>query len=148
MGTSITPVLSTTVGYLTDVRDQIAYLLRYFIMNPANVSDVYRTISMRDLAAQFQSDRNEMAIECSKAFQNLLIRKFPDYTFNVKFTASDYIEGVDDTRYKLEVSIYITNHPAAGLMNTSAIVSGAIEVDPLTYDITIKLADDLDSSTI
>ena len=41
MAISVTPTLSSTSGYLTDVRDQVMYLLRFLIMNPGGTSDMW-----------------------------------------------------------------------------------------------------------
>lgn len=147
MPISVTPVLSSTVGYLDDIRDQVAYLLRYFIMNPADVSEVVDTISMRKLAGMYQEDRDNMARQATVAFARTLSNKFPDYSFDVEFTAEDY-EKKNDIRYTLRVSISISKTPFAIDVNKSAIISGAITVDPTTYDMSITLANDLDSSTL
>lgn len=40
MPITVTPTLSSSSGYLLDVRDQVANLIRFVIMNPGGTSDL------------------------------------------------------------------------------------------------------------
>ena len=50
--TSVTQVLSSKVGYLTDVTEQIATMVRFIIMNPGWISSLWEKhlISFRKMS--------------------------------------------------------------------------------------------------
>lgn len=130
MATPVTPTLSTSSGYLIDIRDQVSNLIRFLIMNPGETSDIWegQLISFRNLAYAHEHDRDELCSQLSKRVTNILAKKFADYSFDVDFTHEDYIKGVPDGRYRVNFSIIITYGPS-GEMNEPALVSGDISVD-------------------
>ena len=151
MYSAITPTLSSTVGYVDDIRDQISALIVFIIKNPGSTSSLWevRMISFRKLSAQFEHDR-EVFVSKLQAMTDRAIRSmFPDYTFSLEFKAYDYVEGVDDGRYTVKFSVFVEGlNPDDITEQVSALVSGNIIADPLTNDVKVKFAHTLDNATI
>lgn len=148
---SITPVLSSTIGFLTDVRDQVSTLVRFVIMNPGWTSSLWEKdlISFRKMASKFEYDRNELSSNLSSAIQETLTKKFKDYNFDTAFTTSDYVEGEDDGRFSIAFNILLTPiRPNEEVRQESGLVSGTIHVDPHTNDISINYENTLDNQLI
>lgn len=146
MALSITPTLSSGSGYLTDVRDQVASLVRFIIMNPGGTSDIWedQLISFRYLSARYDTSRDTFCAKLTEEVSNLLERKFPDYVFDVNFSSSDYSQP-NDVRYTVGFSIIIDN--ANGVVEKrSALVDGSIFVDKSTNEITLDFNKSADTS--
>ena len=141
MYSAITPTLSSTVGYVDDIRDQISALIVFIIKNPGSTSSLWedRMISFREV---FVSKLQAMT---DRAIRSM----FPDYTFSLEFKAYDYVEGVDDGRYTVKFSVFVEGlNPDDITEQVSALVSGNIIADPLTNDVKVKFAHTLDNATI
>jgi hypothetical protein len=149
MPTSVTPTLSSSSGYLVDIRDQVSNLIRFIVMNPGGTSDLWegKLISFRYLAARYEKNRDDLCHELQSAVASLLNTKFSDYSFEVDFTHRDYKEGVPDGRYGVIFKILITNGPS-GRMNESALISGDITVNPVTNEINLKYGRSADTAEL
>lgn len=142
---SVTPVLSSKIGYIADVTEQISTIVRFIIMNPGWISSCWENnlISFRKLAATYESNRSELANQLSARIRNLLSKKFTNFQFDCSFTTSDYIEGSQDGRYTIGFNILIYP-PESATTPKPGLVAGSIIVDPndgsikLDYDITSK----------
>ena len=147
MAISVTPTLSSTSGYLTDVRDQVMYLLKFLIMNPGGTSDMWEShmISLRLLSSELEHNKNELCSALEKKIQNILENKFADYSFDVLIQPKEY-EGSSDTRYTISFSISIK----APDMNEfeSAFIIGDISVDKTNNNIDLKFSNSNDTSTL
>ena len=146
MGISVTPTLSSASGFLTDVRDQVASLVRFIIMNPGGTSDIWedQMISFRTLASKYESSRSNLCSQLSSKVEDLLNRKFPDYAFDVNFTAEDYNED-DNVRYTVKFSIIIDS--VNGVENKrAALVDGDINVDKTTNSIDLNFSKSADTN--
>lgn len=146
MGISVTPTLSSASGFLTDVRDQVASLVRFIIMNPGGTSDIWedQLISFRTLASKYESSRSNLCSQLSSKVEDLLNRKFPDYVFDVNFAAEDYNED-DNVRYTVKFSIIIDS--ANGVENKrAALVDGDINVDKATNSIDLNFSKSADTN--
>lgn len=143
MPVSVTPTLSSVSGYLVDIRDQVSNLLRFMIMNPGGTSDLWEDnlISFRYISSSEESDRSSLCDTLKTTMSNILKRKFTDYTFEVDFYSENY-SAEDDGRYTVLFHISITN------IDASAIVSGAINVNPKTNSIELKYDKSVDNITI
>lgn len=146
---SVTPVLSASAGYIEDVRDQVASLVRYVIMNPGFTSSLWENdlISFRKLASTYEGSRNEMIYFLSEKIKTILSAKFRDYYFDTDFKTEDYESGVPDGRYTVKFNISIAPITDQTL-TTSALVSGTIEVDMEKNDIILSYDKSLDNLTI
>ena len=146
MGISVTPTLSSASGFLTDVRDQVASLVRFIIMNPGGTSDIWedQLISFRTLASKYESSRSNLCSQLSSKVEDLLNRKVPDYAFDVNFTAEDYNED-DNVRYTVKFSIIIDS--VNGVENKrAALVDGDINVDKATNSIDLNFSKSADTN--
>lgn len=145
MPISVTPTLSSVSGYLVDIRDQVSNLIRFMIMNPGGTSDLWEDnlISFRYIASREESDRSYLCNTLKTTISNILKRKFTDYTFDVDFYSENY-SAEDDGRYTVLFNINISNSNT----NTSAIVSGAIKVDPKTNGIELRYDKSVDNITM
>lgn len=145
MPISVTPTLSSVSGYLVDIRDQVSNLIRFMIMNPGGTSDLWEDnlISFRYIASREESDRSYLCNTLKTTISNILTRKFTDYTFDVDFYSENY-SSEDDGRYTVLFNINISNSNT----NTSAIVSGAIKVDPKTNGIELRYDKSVDNITM
>ncbi len=150
MPTTVTPVLSSTEGYLVDVRDQVIHLIRFLIMNPGGTSDLWEQdlISFRTLSSKYENSRNQLASALEQQITSVLERKFKDYSFDVECGTSDYNENdsnaESDVRYAVSISVLINNSNG----QTAAIVDGAIHVDKSTNQITVQFSDSIDNQTL
>ena len=150
MPLSVTPSLSSSEGFISDVRDQISNILRFIIMNPGGTSDLWesRLISFRTLSSKYENDRETLASELEKRLNDLFARKFAEYRIDVACTASAYdpIQTMgydDDGRYAISFNVLIyTGNTVVGL------VDGSINVDKATNNITIVFSDSPDNQTL
>lgn len=145
MPTSVTPTLSSVSGYLIDIRDQVSNLIRFMIMNPGGTSDLWEDnlISFRYIASREEADRSYLCDTLKTTISNILKQKFADYTFDVDFYSENY-SSEDDGRYTVLFNISINNSNT----NASAIVSGAIKVDPKTNSIELRYDKSVDNITM
>lgn len=147
MAISVTPTLSSTSGYLTDVRDQVMYLLKFLIMNPGGTSDMWEDhmISLRLLSSELEHNKNELCSSLEKKIHNILENKFADYSFDVLIQPKEY-DGSSDTRYTISFSVSIK----APDMNDfeSAFIIGDITVDKTNNNIDLKFSNSNDTSTL
>lgn len=149
MPLSVTPSLSSSEGFISDVRDQISNILRFIIMNPGGTSDLWesRLISFRTLSSKYENDRETLASELEKRLNDLFARKFAEYRIDVACTTSAYdptqTMGYDDGRYAISFNVLIyTGNTVVGL------VDGSINVDKATNNITIVFSDSPDNQTL
>lgn len=145
--TTITPVLSSAHGYIDDVRDQVASVVRFIILNPGWTSSIWedKLVSFRKIAARYEKSRSDMTAQLSEAIHNVLSRMFDQYTFNCDFTTDDYQEGINDGRYSVKFTILVNTIGDETDLTQSALISGTILVNKDTNEITLKY--DLNSDT-
>ena len=150
MPITVTPVLSSTEGYLVDIRDQVIHLIRFLIMNPGGTSDLWEQdlISFRTLSSKYENSRSQLASILEQKITAVLERKFKDYSFDVDCETSDYDENStvaeSDVRYTVGISVLINTTSG----QTAAIVDGAIHVDKSTNQITVQFSDSVDNQTL
>ena len=151
MAVSITPTLSSSEGYLTDVRDQVSNLLRFIIMNPGGTSDLWegKLISFRKLSSAHEGSHTNFCSILSQRISECLHNKFHDFTFDVDCTAEPYDPtrtlGVnDDGRYAVVFKILIMDSNN----NVSGVVDGAIKVDKITNNIELTFSDSPDNQKL
>lgn len=144
---TVTPTLSSSTGYVEDVRDQVATIIRYIVMNPGGTSSLWENelLSMRKAIAEYEHDRYILANFVRNKLMSIYRRMFGDYIIDVEIVPKDYKEGVPDGRYALEFSVTI-DHKVHGTM--SGLVSGRFTVDPETYAINVEYADTMDNTVI
>ena len=150
MPLSVTPSLSSSEGFISDVRDQISNILRFVIMNPGGTSDLWesRLISFRTLSSKYEGDRETLAAELERRLNNLFARKFAEYRIDVACTTAPYdptqtMGYDDDGRYAISFNVLIyTGNTVVGL------VDGSIMVDKATNNITIAFSDSPDNQTL
>lgn len=141
MPVSVTPTLSSTSGYLIDVRDQVMSFLRFLIMNPGWTSSLWEDelVSFRKISAAEDADRRSLVNTLSQQVTTILSNKFADYGFDCSFTTEDYDSNNDDGRYTIKFDIIITSAPnATGEVASPAIVAGRVSVDENTNDISLQ----------
>lgn len=151
MTTTVTPSLSSSAGYILDVRDQVATLIRFLIMNPGGTSSLWedRLISFRTLSAEYEHDRDLFVSNLQTRVDTVLSGMFPDYNFDIEFKASDYITDTDDGRYTVSFSVLINGlNPENPDDQTAALVSGDIHVDSNTNAISIEYSRTLDNAML
>lgn len=150
MPLSVTPSLSSSEGFISDVRDQISNILRFVIMNPGGTSDLWesRLISFRTLSSKYEGDRETLASELERRLNDLFARKFAEYRIDVACTTAPYdptqtMGYDDDGRYSISFNVLIyTGNTVVGL------VDGSIMVDKATNNITIAFSDSPDNQTL
>ncbi len=150
MPITVTPVLSSVVGYVEDIRDQISTLIRFLIMNPGRTSSLWedQLMSFRTLAAQHEDSRESFAGILEDKIKSTLKRMFRDYNFEVKVEPSDYIEGVDDGRYTLTFDIFMIHYDQHGNQTKEpAFISGKIKIGE-NNDILLEYNRTLDNLTL
>lgn len=131
----IIPVLSTSVGYLTERSEIAAATVQYLLLNPGRTSDTHEDllISFRGLASRYGHDRDLICNELQKAVPVVLARSFPNDNIECKFEAFDYNEDSTDPRFG--VSFNILFHKSDGTVEP-AVLSGSFLVGD-EYDITV-----------
>lgn len=147
--TSVTPVLSSKVGYLTDVTEQIATVVRFIIMNPGWISSLWEDnlISFRKLSATFEHDRTQFASQLSAATEQLLTTKFRDYRFDCNFKTSDYDSTNSDGRYTIGFNILI--YPPDSITEAKpGLVAGFININPIDNTIELKYDNTVTAATL
>lgn len=146
MPISVTPVLSSTEGYLIDIRDQVIHLIRFLVMNPGGTSDIWENdlISFRYLSSKYENSRSSLARAVETAISDVLARKFKDYEFSVTCSTEDYDENDADGRYTISIAVMINSSDG----QYSALIDGAIMVDKKTNQITVKFSDTVDNQTL
>lgn len=146
MPVSITPILSSSEGYLTDVRDQVVVLLRFMIMNPGGTSDLWENdlISFRTISSANESSRDKLTAALSNRLTTILSRKFADYNFDVECSSEDYDESENTGRYTVGIDILINT--SSGQL--AAVINGSIFVDKKTNQISLKFSDSIDNQTL
>lgn len=149
MPITVTPTLSSTSGYLTDVRDQIMHLMKFIVMNPGGTSDMWENqlISFRSISSADESDRRNMSAILESRIRNILEQKFSEYSFDVMITDSDYSDNLPgDSRYSLNFSISI-KAPGSDTFE-SAFVVGDINTDKSTNSININFSNSSDTAVL
>ena len=148
--TTVTPVLSSKVGYLADIRDQIMTLFRFVIMNPGFTSSLWEDylISFRTMSAELEADREYFVNSLQRRVIDTLSRMFNDYAFDGQFKSENYDKDGNTGRYKVIFSVFygpkmLTEAPTQNQMEPG-IISGTVTVDQttneilLTYDKTVE----------
>ena len=148
--TTVTPVLSSSVGYLEDVRDQIATMLRFVIMNPGWTSSIWESnmISFRKLSSTYEHDKETLVGQLQMAFGAALNRMFPDYITECDFKAKDINEDQEDGKYAVQFSVFIAQRTDEQSSKEPAFVSGMFTVDTITNDISISYDNTLDNKVL
>lgn len=143
MPTSVTPVLSSSVGYLKDINEQITTLVRFVIMNPGWTSSLWedQLVSFRKISSAEEKDRNSFAGILSTRIRTLLKNKFKDYNFETEFTVANYdtsqAEGQDDGRYTITFSIMIYPPNVETTTGIPGIIAGSIKVDEKSKELVL-----------
>lgn len=151
MAVVVTPTLSTKTGYVDDVRDQVATLIRFIIMNPGFTSELWenKLLSFRKLSSAEEANREGFADHLGSMIVNKLNDMFRDWTFSHQFTVSDYEEGVSDGRYAIQFDIMMLKNSNTEEETTiPALVSGSITVDKKTNEINLTYDQTLDNLTL
>lgn len=155
MPTTITPALSTKIGYIEDVRDQIATLIRFLIMNPGWTSSIWEDdmISFRNMSSRYEGNRDLLCGNLAQKVQASLNRMFKDYTCSCDFTHEDFEKDVSDGRYTVKFSVFIAKTETTGTDGEQyerepALISGDILVDPKNNDLTLSYDRTPDNFTI
>lgn len=145
MPVSITPTLSSTAGYLVDVRDQVSTFIRFLIMNPGGTSDLWENslVSFRYLSSKDEHDRDKFCGILKSRVQDILRRKFFDYSFDIDFTSEDY--DTNSSRYTIRFSINITG---GNVKSEPAFISGHVTVDKTTNDISLIYDKSVDTTML
>ncbi len=146
MPISVTPVLTSTVGYLTDVRDQVMSVLRFALMNPGHISSLWdqELISCRTTGARFEHNAEQFVSSLQNEFNTLFQRKFTDVQVQCELSASNLEEGIDNGQLAITFDIQINQD---GVVE-GGILSGDITVDTDTYDMKLNFTRSQDSNTI
>lgn len=146
MPITVTPTLSSKTGYVEDIRDQIATLVRFIILNPGSTSELWedKMISFRVLSSKYEELRQGFANKLGGIIENHLNHMFTDHMFSCEFTTSDYKENVSDGRYTITFSIMIAGNSSKG-QYIPALLSGAINVNPDTNEIDLTYNQTLDT---
>lgn len=149
MPMTITPTLSTKTGYIEDVRDQVATLIRFIIMNPGFVSELWeeQMLSFRTLSSKYEHEREGFASRLGSLIQEKLNHMFQDWNFLSDFSVSDYDEKSPDGRYTIRFSI-IMNALSETAPEIPSLISGAIIVDPQTNEITLSYDQSMDTYSL
>lgn len=106
-----TPVLSTTVSYLTDRSDVATSMIQFCILNPGRISDFYNhiLISFRNIASKYGDSRDTICDALKHHFYQSLSSYFPEDSITTNFTTEDYDpDDPDDHRYRVIFDIYFT----------------------------------------
>ena len=140
---TVTPVLSSKVGYLEDIRDQIMTIFRFVIYNPGRISNLWedKLISFRKLAAELEADRDVLVDHLESKIIRALTRMFANYTFEGDFKTEDYKEGNEDGRYKVIFNLFFTKSSDTVEMDTerkAGVISGSIAINPTTNSIVLN----------
>lgn len=149
--TTVTPVLSTKAGYLEDVRDQIATVLRYIIMNPGRTSSLWedQLVSFRKLAAQYEDNRDEFVNHLKRRVDAVFTRMFKDIQIDINFSTSNYDEKSDDGRYTVSFDLFLRSKEIGdGAPYEPALITGEITVDEKHNDIRLHYERNEDTNTI
>ena len=142
MPTSVTPVLSSSVGYLKDVHEQVSTLVRFVILNPGWTSSLWedQLVSFRKISSTEDGDRHTFASTLSSRIRAVLSQKFREYRFETDFTVANYdptqSEGQDDGRYTITFSILIYA-PDSDNTAIPGMISGSIMVDEKSKELTL-----------
>lgn len=136
MTISVTPVLSASAGYEQDVPSQVASLVRFFIMNPGDTSDLWEDnlLSFRKLVGEYEHDPQALAGAAGSRLRKILNNKFRDLDFTCDFTSKDYKENTTDGRYTINFDISYTNINGSSV---PALISGDIDVNQVTNEIDV-----------
>lgn len=143
MATTVTPVLSSSVGYIDNVTDQVATLLRFMIMNPGWTSSLVEQdlLSFRKVSSAYEGNRGMLADTLQAKFHDRLAYMFPNHEFDLQFTTEDFDTNDPDGRYTIKFSIMIKERTETGtetiVTTTPALISGDVTVDPTTNGINI-----------
>ena len=97
------PTLTTSAGFVSDINDKAATLLRFFVYNPGEASDNLSTaqVSLRDLAYQYQNNPANMAAVVERQLNSLYQKNFPEISTNVTVRHKDLGGG----KYKLIINV-------------------------------------------
>lgn len=145
MAISITPVLSVSAGYVSDVRDQTMALVRNIIMNPGFTSSLWedKLVSFRKLSAEFGHNRDELVGRLAARISQVLTTKFTDIDFIVNIRS----DVINEASYKVVFDITISSIYGEDVTEP-ALVSGQFIVDSNTYDITIQWNRSADTASL
>lgn len=150
MPTVVTPTLSSVTGYVDDVRDQVATLVRFIIMNPGFTSELWegKLISFRKFSSAHESEREGFASSLGRQIEKKLNGMFRDWTFTTDFTVEDYEEGVSDGRYSVHFNIMMFSNADDDQTKIPSLVSGSILVDKKTNEIELTYDQSLDTLSL
>lgn len=131
MPISITPTLSSSGGYLYDIRDQIMHSLATFVYTPENTSEIWESLSLMSIVADKGHDRLSCASRIHSILQDHFRNKFNDCQVVVNCSTEDYDPINKDSRYTVKVEVTITNLKD-DTQSIPAVVSSKLKVDPHT----------------
>lgn len=148
MPITVTPTLSTKTGYVEDIRDQVATLVRFIIMNPGRTSELWEDylISFRKMSSELEHLREGFASRLANVVQTTLNNMFQDYSFSCEFTTKDYTEGVSDGRYTITFSIMMRRN--GDFNQIPVLISGSILADTQTNELSLTYDQSLDTFTL
>ena len=103
------PVLSTTVGWVTNKNEIAAALIQFLIMNPGNTSDTVEDllVSFRKMSATDGHDRMLMCQRLQHAFPPVLQRYYPTDEVKCTFTPEDYDSVENSDRFGVRFNVLI-----------------------------------------
>ncbi len=148
MPITVTPVLSSTDGYVLDVRDQTMSLIRFLIYNPGGISDLWEKdlISFRTYASTWESVRSDLAGQLSSAVKRRLSAMFPEYGIDTNFTTEDYDDTKDNGAYTIKFEITLT--PPNTSLTESALITGTASINIKNNDITLNFDRSVDTASL
>lgn len=148
MSIVVTPTLSSSAGYLTDVRDQVMHFIKFFIMNPGGTSDLWEDslFSFRYLSSKHEADRDAFAGFLESSIKSFLSKKFKDYNFDCQFSVADYEKDVKNGLYTISFKISIEPYNATAF--ESAFIIGDITTDKKTNEIKLKFSNTTDTASL
>lgn len=147
MPITVTPTLSTKTGYVEDIRDQVATLIRFIIMNPGRTSEIWEEdmLSFRTLSARYEGSREQFASRLGTLIENKCGRMFKDYVFTSNFSVEDYEEGTSDGRYTIMFDLSMMKTGQESATSMPALISGAVTVDTDSNEIFLTYKQSMDT---
>lgn len=119
------PALNSFTGFITNVNEKAAFLLRHFIYNPTKVSDFFEDeqLSMRKAVSMYQDTPDILTSVIRLQLTTALTKYIPEMLIDVTVTHED----ITDEKYKLIFNI--TGAPTTNEQRQPLILSGSFLVD-------------------
>lgn len=123
MSDSPIPIIPTldTCPILTDVRDILAYILRYYTTAPKSVSDTTprQMISLMDDISKYQGDKSLLVSKATYALQTVYSQFFPQDASSVDITTSDNGDGSYNLIIQLTATVNGSTYTVGGNVSVS-----------------------------